>query len=98
MNMGTLVGAPKIEAARLLRQYEADRRGTYGGAVGYISSDGEMDTAIVIRSALVENDIARVRAGAGVVFDSEPMEEAKETRNKANAVLKAMRLASGEGR
>jgi anthranilate synthase component 1 len=95
MNMGTLVGAPKIEAAKLLRKYEADKRGIYGGAVGFITSDGEMETAIVIRSALVKDGVARIRAGAGIVYDSDPMSEAVETSNKAGAVLKAIRLAKG---
>jgi anthranilate synthase component 1 len=89
-NMGTLVGAPKIEAARLLRSCEADRRGPYGGAVGYLTSAGEMDTAIVIRAALIRDGTAHVRAGAGVVFDSDPLAEAAETRVKAQAVLEAV--------
>lgn len=97
-NMGTLVGAPKIEAARLLRRYEVDRRGPYGGAVGYLTSDGELDTAIVIRAALVRDGVALVRAGAGVVFDSDPAAEARETRAKAGAVLRAVALARREAR
>ncbi|MBN2801980.1 MAG: anthranilate synthase component 1 [Deltaproteobacteria bacterium] len=92
-NMGTLVGSPKIEAASILRKNENDKRGPYGGAVGYITSDGEMDTAIIIRSAIVKDGVARVRAGAGVVFDSDPMAEAAETRAKASAVLKAIAIA-----
>ncbi|MBN2340810.1 MAG: anthranilate synthase component 1 [Deltaproteobacteria bacterium] len=92
-NMGTLVGSPKIEAAKLLRLNENTKRGPYGGAIGYLTSDGEMDTAIVIRSALVKGQTAYVRAGAGVVFDSDPMAEAHETRAKASAVLKAIALA-----
>lgn len=90
MNMGTLVGAPKVRAAALLRELEATKRGPYGGAVGYLSCDGEMDTAIVIRTALVRDGIAYVRAGAGVVYDSDPQAEADETRRKAQAVLKAL--------
>jgi anthranilate synthase component 1 len=93
MNMGTLVGAPKVEAAKLLRLYELDKRGPYGGAVGYLTSDGEMDTAIVIRSALVKDGVAHIRAGAGIVYDSDPMAEAEETRNKANAVIRAIQIA-----
>jgi anthranilate synthase component 1 len=93
MNMGTLVGAPKVEAARLLRLYELDKRGPYGGAVGYLTSDGEMDTAIVIRSALVKDGVAHIRAGAGIVYDSDPMAEAEETRNKANAVIRAIQIS-----
>ncbi|MCP4605728.1 MAG: anthranilate synthase component 1 [Proteobacteria bacterium] len=98
MNMGTLVGAPKIEAATLLRRYETDQRGPYGGAVGYLTSDGELDTAIIIRSALVQGGTAYIRAGAGVVFDSDPQAEALETRNKAGAVLQAIHGAKGASR
>jgi anthranilate synthase component 1 len=97
-NMGTLVGAPKIEAARLLRRYEPERRGPYGGAVGYLTSAGELRTAIVIRAALVRDGVAHVRAGAGVVFDSDPRAEAAETRAKAAAVLEAVQRAEGGGR
>ena len=94
MNMGTLVGAPKIRAAELLREHEPTRRGPYGGAVGYLTHSGEMDTAIVIRSALVQNGTAWVRAGAGVVLDSDPDREAQETSRKAASVLQA--LAGGD--
>jgi len=90
LNMGTLVGAPKIRAAELLRRYETTKRGPYGGAVGYLAHDGTLDTAIVIRSAFVQDDVARVRAGAGIVLDSDPATEAQETRHKAAAVLRAL--------
>ncbi|MGH8311723.1 MAG: anthranilate synthase component 1 [Gammaproteobacteria bacterium] len=90
LNMGTLTGAPKVRAAELLRRYEPARRGPYGGAVGYLKANGDLDTAIVIRSALVRNGIARVQAGAGVVADSDPLAEADETRRKAGAVLTAL--------
>ncbi|MFT5838151.1 MAG: anthranilate synthase component 1 [Flavobacteriales bacterium] len=90
MNMGTLVGAPKVSAATLIRQVEKQRRGSYGGAVGYINSQGDMDTCIVIRSAFVKNDTAYIQAGAGVVFDSDPQSEADETRAKAQAVISAI--------
>ena len=90
MNMGTLVGAPKIRAAEILREVESSRRGAYGGAAGYLTQGGEMDTAIVIRAAVVRDGIARVRAGAGIVFDSDPASEALETRQKAEAVLRAI--------
>jgi anthranilate synthase component 1 len=96
LNMGTLVGAPKIRAAELLRQHEPTKRGPYGGAVGYITHGGEMDTAIVIRSALVADGVAHVRAGAGVVLDSDPLREASETRSKAAAVVDAI-LGGAEG-
>jgi anthranilate synthase component 1 len=94
LNMGTLVGAPKIRAAQLLREHEKDTRGPYGGAVGYLAHDGTLDTAIVIRSALVRGTVAHVRAGAGVVLDSDPASEALETTRKAEAVLRAL---GGEG-
>ncbi len=89
--MGTLVGAPKVRAAELLREYEPSRRGWYGGAVGYLRHDGTLETAIVIRSAVVRNGVATVRAGAGVVLDSDPDAEAAETRAKVRAVLEAIR-------
>jgi anthranilate synthase component 1 len=95
MNMGTLVGAPKIRAAQLLREVERTRRGAYGGAVGYLTHDGALDTAIVIRAAVVRDGIASVRAGAGIVFDSDPASEAHETRRKAEAVLRAIAAAGG---
>ncbi|MFU2509042.1 anthranilate synthase component 1 [Pseudoalteromonas sp. ASV78] len=90
MNMGTLVGAPKVSAAELVRQTEGKRRGSYGGAVGYLTGDGAMDSCIVIRSAFVKNNIAYVQAGAGVVYDSDPQSEANETRAKAQAVITAI--------
>ncbi len=97
MNMGTLVGAPKIRAAQILREVESTRRGAYGGAVGYLNHDGGMDTAIVIRAAVVRDGVARVRAGAGIVFDSDPATEAQETRRKAEAVLRAIAKAGTSG-
>ena len=93
MNMGTLVGAPKIRAAEILRTVEQRRRGAYGGAVGYIDGEGNMDTCIVIRSALVRNGQAYVKAGAGVVYDSVPASEVQETHNKAKAVINAITRA-----
>lgn len=90
MNMGTLTGAPKLSASRLIRQVEQQRRGSYGGAVGYLTGHGDMDTCIVIRSALVRNGMAVVQAGAGVVFDSQPVAEVAETENKAKAVMNAI--------
>ncbi|GAA4001861.1 anthranilate synthase component 1 [Sphingomonas humi] len=87
LNVGTLVGAPKIRAMQLLRAAEARRRGPYGGAIGWVAGNGQMDTAVVIRSALVRGGIAEVRSGAGVVHDSVPQAEADETRAKASALL-----------
>ena len=90
MNMGTLSGAPKVKATSLIREVEGKRRGSYGGAVGYLTGDGDMDTCIVIRSAFVKNSQAQIQAGAGVVFDSDPQSEANETRQKAQAVINAI--------
>ena len=87
LNVGTLTGAPKIRATELLRQVERTRRGPYGGAIGWLNGAGFMDTAVVIRSALVRDGVAFVRAGAGVVHDSDPKSEADETRRKASALL-----------
>ncbi len=96
MNMGTLTGAPKIRAMQLIRQVEQHTRGSYGGAVGYLTGEGTLDTCIVIRSAYVENGQARVQAGAGVVYDSDPQSEADETRGKAQAVIQAIQMAHQE--
>lgn len=96
MNMGTLVGAPKISAASLIRQAEGCRRGSYGGAVGYLNGAGDMDNCIVIRSAYVKNGTAVVQAGAGVVFDSDDDAEVQETEQKAGAVLHAILCANAE--
>lgn len=93
MNMGTLSGAPKVRAMQLIARAEGCRRGSYGGAVGYFTAHGDLDTCIVIRSAYVEDGIATVQAGAGVVLDSIPQAEADETRNKARAVLRAIATA-----
>ena len=94
MNMGTLTGAPKIKATQLIRQVEKQRRGSYGGAVGYINGRGDMDTCIVIRAAFYRDGIAHVQAGAGIVYDSDPAMEAQETESKASAVIKAIQTAN----
>ena len=90
MNMGTLTGAPKVEAMKLLRKYEKTKRGFYGGAVGYITPNGDLDSTIIIRSIRIKNNRAYVRSGAGIVYDSDPESEFIETENKARACLKAM--------
>lgn len=94
MNMGTLTGAPKIKAMQLIYQVEQQKRYSYGGAVGYLTSDGNLDTCIVIRSAFVQNGTAYVQAGCGEVLDSDPQMEADETRHKARAVLKAIEMVN----
>jgi anthranilate synthase component 1 len=95
MNMGTLTGAPKVMAMRLLREHEPGKRGFYGGSVGYITPSGDMDTAIVIRSMELKGGKAYVSAGAGIVYDSDPAIEFNETESKAKAPLTAIQKAGG---
>ena len=94
LNVGTLSGAPKLRAIELIRLVERSPRGPYGGAIGWIAGNGTMDSAVVIRSALVRDGVAEVRAGAGVVADSDPVAEAAETRAKASAVLASLGAAA----
>jgi anthranilate synthase component I len=89
---GTLSGAPKVRAMQIISELETTPRGPYGGAVGYISFNGNMDMAITIRTACIENEILTVQAGAGIVADSDPENERKETLNKAMAIQKALEL------
>ena len=96
LNVGTLSGAPKIRATELLRLTERTKRGPYGGAVGWLNGDGMLDTGVVIRSAVVKDGFAYVRAGAGVVHDSDPQAEADETRRKASAILSAIAAAEAD--
>jgi anthranilate synthase component 1 len=89
---GTLSGAPKIRAMEIIAELEKAPRGPYGGAVGYISFDGNMDLAITIRTAIIEDGEIMVRAGAGIVADSDPEAERMETVNKAMAIQRAIQL------
>ncbi|MEH6617074.1 MAG: anthranilate synthase component I [Porticoccus sp.] len=89
---GTLSGAPKIRAMEIIDELEPVKRGVYGGAVGYIGWNGNMDTAIAIRTAVIKNGKLYVQAGAGVVADSVPKLEWKETMNKARAIFRAADL------
>ena len=91
MNMGTLTGAPKIEAMKLIRQLEKTKRGYYGGAVMYLTVDGQFDSCITIRSLQIKNGNAYIRAGAGIVHDSVPETEFMETEHKAASCLRAVR-------
>ena len=93
---GTLSGAPKIRACQLIRQLENNKRGIYGGAVGYLDFTGNMDTCIAIRIAYKKNNKVFVRSGAGIVADSIPEKEYEECLNKARASLKALELAQKE--
>jgi anthranilate synthase component 1 len=97
MNMGTLTGAPKIEAMKIIRKLEKNKRGYYGGAVMYLTVDGQFDSCITIRSLQVRDNQAFVRAGAGIVHDSVPDSEFDETQHKANSCLKAIRMATLKG-
>ena len=91
---GTLSGAPKVRAMQIIYDLQKEARGPYGGAVGYISFDGNMDLAITIRTACIEEGKLRVQAGAGIVADSDPETECIETHNKAMALEKALTLVS----
>ena len=92
---GTLTGAPKIRAMELIHDLESGPRGFYGGAVGYFSSDGNMDLAITIRTLEVKDGRIKVQAGCGIVADSVPEMEYQETLNKARALFKAVEFAEG---
>jgi len=91
MNMGTLTGAPKIEAMKIIRQLEKTKRGYYGGAVCYLTVDGQFDSCITIRSLQVRDHTAYIRVGAGIVHDSVPKTEFEETEHKARSCLRAIR-------
>jgi anthranilate synthase component 1 len=90
---GTVSGAPKIRAMEIIAELEKSKRGPYAGAVGYFSFDGNLDSCITIRTIVLDKDKAYVQAGAGIVADSVPELEYKETRNKARAMMKALALA-----
>ena len=90
---GTLSGAPKVRAMEIIEELEGTRRGPYGGAVGYFSFDGSMDTCITIRAALMQGDTISVQAGAGLVADSVPANEYQESINKAKALMLAVKRA-----
>ena len=90
--VGTVSGAPKVRAMQIIEELEPEKRGVYAGAVGYISFDGNLDTAIAIRTAVVVNDTVYIQAGAGIVADSVPEKEWLETVNKAKAMMKAVEV------
>jgi anthranilate synthase component 1 len=92
---GTLSGAPKIRAMQLIAAAEGERRGLYGGAVGYLGYDGNLDTAITIRSAVLKDGHAHIHTGAGIVAGSVPEREFEETEHKAAALRRAIDLAAG---
>ena len=90
---GTLSGAPKVRAMEIINELEPSRRGIYGGAVGYLGWEGNMDTAIAIRTAILKDQQLHVQAGAGVVADSDPESEWQETLKKCRAVFRAASMA-----
>jgi anthranilate synthase component 1 len=90
---GTVSGAPKIRAMEIIDELEPVKRGIYSGAVGYLSWNGNMDTAIAIRTAVIKDQQLHIQAGAGVVADSQPQLEWEETMNKGRAVFRAVALA-----
>jgi anthranilate synthase component 1 len=90
---GTLTGAPKIRAMEIIEELEPVKRGIYGGAVGYVAWNGNMDTAIAIRTAVIKDGQLHIQAGAGIVYDSVPDSEWEETMNKARAIFRAVARA-----
>ncbi len=86
---GTVSGAPKVRAMEIIDELETDKRGIYGGCIGYFGAGGQMDTCIVLRTAIVKDGKMHVQAGAGVVYDSEPEYEHRECVNKAKALFRA---------
>ncbi|MDR3279000.1 MAG: chorismate-binding protein [Synergistaceae bacterium] len=94
---GTLSGAPKLRACEIINELEGCRRGIYGGAIGYVSFSGDMDTCIAIRIAFKKNGRVFARSGAGIVADSVPEREYAECRDKMKAVIKALETAEGGG-
>ena len=90
-------GAPKIRAMEIISELEGEKRGPYGGAVGYFSFSGNMDTALVLRTGIYKDGIMYVQAGGGVVADSVGEDEYMETIHKSSAVLRAIDIAEGRG-
>ncbi len=91
---GTLSGAPKVRAMEIIEEIETDKRGIYSGAIGYIGWNGNMDTAIAIRTALIKDGQVYIQAGAGIVADSDPQSEWEETLNKARAIVRAVDMVN----
>ena len=93
---GTLSGAPKIRACQIINDLEDNKRGIYGGGIGYIDFSGNMDICIAIRIAYKKNNRVFIRSGAGIVADSVPEKEFEESMNKAAAVVNALKMAESE--
>jgi anthranilate synthase component 1 len=92
---GTLSGAPKIRAMEIIDELEPGRRGLYGGALGYLDLRGNLDFCIAIRTLLLKAGKATLQTGAGIVADSDPHSEERETEAKAQALFEALRVAGG---
>jgi len=86
---GTVSGAPKVRAMEIIEELEPERRGVYSGCIGYFGANGDMDTCIALRTAVIKDDVLYVQAGGGVVADSNPENEFQESCNKAKALLQA---------
>src|SRR6185369_11310009 len=93
---GTVSGAPKIRAMEIIAELERDQRGSYDGAVGYFDFNGNLDTAITIRTILMKDGVAHVQSGGGIVYDSDPAAEYAETQNKAMALIRAIEQAESQ--
>jgi len=93
---GTLSGAPKVRAMQIIDELEPDKRGSYGGAIGYLSFGGDLDTAIHIRTVVVKDGLVHVQAGGGTVADAKPDYEYRESVNKARAMFQAVELAASQ--
>ena len=91
---GTVSGAPKIRALELIRELEPAKRNVYAGAIGYLAWNGDADTAIAIRTAVIQDGQLHVQAGAGIVHDSDPVKEWEETMNKGRALFRAVAEAA----
>ena len=91
---GTVSGAPKIRAMEIIDELEPEKRGVYGGGVGYFSAGGDMDMCIALRTAVLKDETLYVQAGGGVVYDSDPEAEFQETVNKSKAMFRAAEDAS----
>jgi anthranilate synthase component 1 len=93
---GTLSGAPKVRAMQIIDELEPVKRGGYGGAIGYASYTGDLDTCIHIRTVVIKDGVAHVQAGGGTVADAKPPLEYRESEAKARAVLQAIELAAAQ--
>ncbi len=97
---GTVSGAPKVRAMEIIDELEPERRGVYAGCIGYFGANGDMDTCIALRTAVIKDETLYVQAGGGVVADSDPESEYQESRNKAQALIRAaeeaVKFASGK--